>query len=870
MNLVELALSRPEDEREGYLRSACGSNTELFAEAWSYIHWEKRMQGFLLDPLHPPACGQAPFEPGQLLINRFRLVREVAQGGMGIVWEALDQKLDRRVALKCAKAGFGKQLPPEVRNAREISHPNVCKIFEIHTASTVDGEIDFISMEFLEGETLSERIRRAPLAEREARIVAQQLCSGLAEAHRNHLVHGDLKTNNVILTTDSEGSVRAVITDFGLARQVGASTTVLGGTPAYMAPELWKGEKPSVLSDIYALGVMLWELHSGRAPSDLGVLSSTLPIGERVSWKPPAGRGRWDRIIARCLHPDPARRFQCATEIVEAFGPSRLLKRLLAVAAILVVAVGSGVFTYQRATAPKETVRLALLPVGSALETGSVSETLFRKTAEQLAEVKGTSHTRLKFVPLDNVIRNRVNTGDEARVLLGASHALRATVDRHGEGFTVRAYLTDVRSGVDARQWTGEYKPGEMRYAPTALAGLVTGTLHLPPVADGATVNAAARKDYASGRAAVRRDSSVDEGLRLLQRAVAADPDSAVTWAGLAEAQWFKYASTTDKIWLDRTAESVEQAENRNPDLPEVHRIAGLLQDDAGWYQQAIASYVRAIEIDPGNADAYRRLGETYNHNEQTDEALSAFHKAIERDPQQYRNYRDLGDCYVERARYQEAITQFRKALELAPNEPLVRYHLGRAYLDAGQLAAAEREMRMAIALKEIPNGLGSLGLVLIYQSRDSEAIPVILRALQLSPKECVWWMDLGIAYARVGDASDSVRAFQHASDLAEQELTQNPRFTLSRAYLAYSSARLGDHRRSDSEIAQALQQSPSDADVRFMAAITYEALGRREDTLAVLSTAPPGVLADVDRWPDVAELHNDSRFLRLLAPHGR
>ena len=84
-------------------------------------------------------------------------------------------------------------------------------------------------------------------------------------------------------------------------------------------------------------------------------------------------------------------------------------------------------FTYQRATAPKETVRLALLPVGSALETGSVSGTLFRKTAEQLAEVKSTSHTRLKFVPLDNVIRNRVNTGDEARVLLGASHALRAT-----------------------------------------------------------------------------------------------------------------------------------------------------------------------------------------------------------------------------------------------------------------------------------------------------------------------------------------------------------------------------------------------------------------------------------------------------------
>ncbi len=203
MTLVEEALGRPESEREAYLRSACGSNAALFAEAWSYVQWEKRMQGFLLDPVRAAGEDRPPFEAGQILINRFRVVREVARGGMGIVWEAIDQKLDRRVALKCAKEGFGKQLPPEVRNAREISHPNVCKIFEIHTAATVDGEIDFISMEFLEGETLAERLRRGPLPESEARAIAQQLCSGLAEAHRNHLIHGDLKPHE----RDSDGGL---------------------------------------------------------------------------------------------------------------------------------------------------------------------------------------------------------------------------------------------------------------------------------------------------------------------------------------------------------------------------------------------------------------------------------------------------------------------------------------------------------------------------------------------------------------------------------------------------------------------------------------------------------------------------------------
>ncbi len=168
------------------------------------------------------AAPEHPFEPGELLDGRFRIVREVARGGMGIVYEAVDEKLDRRIAVKCAKAGFRKRLPPEVRNASEISHPNVCKIFEIHTVPTAQGDIDFITMEFLDGETLAERLRRGPLPQEEARMIARQLAAGLAEAHRNQVIHGDLKSNNIILTATADGAPRAVITDFGLARRPAA------------------------------------------------------------------------------------------------------------------------------------------------------------------------------------------------------------------------------------------------------------------------------------------------------------------------------------------------------------------------------------------------------------------------------------------------------------------------------------------------------------------------------------------------------------------------------------------------------------------------------------------------------------------------
>src|ERR1044071_2660396 len=262
MQLVEMALARPASEREPYLRSTCGRHADLFGEVWDYVQSEERMSGFLLDPLFPPLSSEHPFEPGELLDGRFRIVREVAQGGMGIVYEATDEKLDRRVALKCAKAGFHNRLPPEVRNATPISHPHVCKIFEIHTASTALGEIDFLTMEFLDGETLAERLARGPLPEAEARMLALQLCAGLGAAHRNLVIHGDLKSNNVILSRGADGTTRAVITDFGLARTPGGAQRAmqsgqLGGTPDYMAPELWKGEKATAASDIFALGVIL-------------------------------------------------------------------------------------------------------------------------------------------------------------------------------------------------------------------------------------------------------------------------------------------------------------------------------------------------------------------------------------------------------------------------------------------------------------------------------------------------------------------------------------------------------------------------------------------------------------------------------------
>ncbi len=869
MSLVELALAQAPEDRDRYLHSACAHDSQLFEEVRKYVEWEERMNGFLLEPLYPSPSYNLAFEPGELLDGRFRIVKELAQGGMGIVYEAVDEKLERRIAIKCAKPGFRKRLPPEVRHATEISHPNICKIFEFHTAATDRGEIDFLTMEFLEGETLAERLRRGPLPEAQARAIAQQLAAGLAAAHRNQVIHGDLKSNNVILTTGADGSIRAVITDFGLARRPETTpqtvrSGALGGTPDYMAPELWKGGKATAASDIYALGVILYELASGRAPFRS---SPDAPWEERLHPRPPAVSPKWDRVLARCLEADPARRFRSAHDVAQALAP-RSRRWYLAAAAAIVLAAVSGVVTYQRATAPPETARLALLPFESTPGEKSIAQNLLNQTAAQLAQVTSSAHTKFVFLPWSKVLSSKTTRPEDARTELGATLALHGTLATENGKVNLHVQLTDANSLADRKTWDAVYAPEELRYAPVALAGVVTETLHLPP-STAATVNAAAQDDYQKGLASVRRlGTGVDNALALFERAVAADPDSPLTHAAFAEAQWRKYREIRDPLWLTRTEESVRRAQLRNPDLAPVHRVAGLLLFNAGRYEQAAAEYLRAIELEPNNSEAYRLLGRAYESNNQFDEALAMYRRATEIEPRYYANHQELGAFYMDRSNYTEAANEFQKAVDLAPDEPNAHYALANAFIYLGQFVDAERELKLALGLKETVAELEALGLDLMYQRHEKEAIPYVRRAASLAPTESLPWYYLGIAYSRLSQKAESEQANQRGFALAEKETERNARDGQARAYMAYFSARTGDRHRAETEAAQALQLSPADSETRWFVALTQEALHQRDATLAVLKDAPRQMLADLSRWPDAEDLNKDPGFLQLLALH--
>jgi tRNA A-37 threonylcarbamoyl transferase component Bud32 len=260
--------------------------------------------------LSTPAIDHGRFPPGTVLGERYRVVGKLGKGGMGEVFRADDLKLGQQVALKFLLPEVDRdpvrltQLHTEVRMARQVSHPNVCRVYDI---DEVDGHT-FLSMEYVDGEDLASLLRRIGRFNEERGLeIARQMCAGLAAAHERGVIHRDFKPANVML--DATGHVR--ITDFGLAGASGE--TIRAGTPAYMAPEQIAGGEVNARSDIYALGLVLYEIFTGKRAVEAANLAELIRRREQAEIAPPSMLARdlspeIDRAVMRCLAADPAAR----------------------------------------------------------------------------------------------------------------------------------------------------------------------------------------------------------------------------------------------------------------------------------------------------------------------------------------------------------------------------------------------------------------------------------------------------------------------------------------------------------------------------------------------------------------------------------
>ena len=863
MSLVESALALPADLRQEFIVKSCDAE-ELRAAATDYIRREERMERFLLDPIVPrPRGAESPFESGQVIEQRFRIVREIARGGMGIVYEAFDEKLERPIAIKCAKSAFRKRLPPEVRNASEISHPNVCKIFEIHTAHLAQGETDFLTMEYLEGETLAERLRRSPVPEAEARVIARQLCDGLAEAHHNKVIHGDLKSNNVILTNNADGEMRAVITDFGLARRPNAQpnalpSTPIGGTPDYMAPELWKGEKASEQSDIFALGIIMYEMIAGKRPFDSATNGEASATRRLQPVNP-----KWDDIFRRCLDAEPQKRFQRAEQIAQALTPPRHLSRwLIAVAALLVALASWGV--YQQTRPPDRILRLALLPFAKSELPVSTTNAMLQDASDRLSRAR-PGRTRFTLIPFSDALNNRAATAADAKKILGATHALVGSLGKENQRIKLQFTLVDTTTLIPVAGWLTDYDENELNNMPGALAGTITEKLGLPALKSAASVNKAAYSTWSEGVALMRGDPrDIDRALALLERAVTLDPNSPLTHARLAEAKLQKYEYSGEPVWRDRARDSLKSAEQRNPDAPEVHFVAARVESLFGHTPQAESHFQRALEIEPANGDLWRELGKVQRDAGRYAEAFNSFKKALELQPNYYRNYQSLGEYYFVQSKLPEAIRQWQMMVQTAPQLAEAHLELARPYLNKGHWLAGETELRHAAELRETSNTIHTLAVALSYQGKDRDAIPYFLHAIELGPtpnNRHLIYINLGSAYRRLGLSEKARESYILSKDLAYAALKNRPNDGAIRAALGYVQAQLGKQEEAAGNTEQALSPNPKNATILWWAVQTSEVLSQRENTLALLRDAPAAIILRLNLFSDMAGLQHDPRF---------
>jgi eukaryotic-like serine/threonine-protein kinase len=895
------ALAREPNQRGAFLTEACEGDEELRRQIESLLTLQatsdserdqqaKAVSGSTtLDALVLGTglmpCHTNPLSPGSLLAGRFRIVHEVGSGGMGRVYKAIDEKLDRRVALKCARPGYGDRLPPEVRAAREVSHFNVCKVHDLHLASTTLGEMEFVSMEFIDGQTLSERIsREGPLQEAQAREISRQICAGLAQAHHQSIIHGDLKCGNVMLSKLPQGGVRAVITDFGLAKMrliEGAHVRGSGGgTRDYMAPELVLGERPTVASDLYALGILFHVMLTGHLPKHVGNGSPSEPyrpmiadsqaatitagpVIDEAQWQRTIEDlpSPWRRVIAQCLAPRPENRFRSAEEVSEALASRRFLLRGSAVAAAaMALALGYWQWSGRSAGPP---VRLAVLPFTVQGSTVEGDAGIGLDIADRLSGSRQNFHV---ISPLE-AERNHVDTPQKARSVLGATHVLETRLERSKGKIIVHASLTDLESGLTVGgPLNGTYNSADTQALAKAIVATVTGAFRLREGVPKESVSEPAYSNYVRGIELLRQDSyNADEAIPYLKKAIELDPQSALPLAGLADAQIQKFQKEGGVEWLNLAGANVTKAKAINPDSVPVLLVSGSLQQEHGSYERAINDFTRATDLDPNNSETWKRLAGAYNQANRTDEAIATYHNAIKAEPDYFANYLELGNLYWYRAQFREAEEQYRYVTKIAPNLSTGHMNLGLALLEEGRFQEAEGPLLQALRLHKSPDLLMNIGGLYYAQERYSEAVRFFEESVALGPQSAIRYRDLGDVYRHLGRNQEAAKAYRSARDAAQEELIQNPKRADSRILLALVCAFLGDSSRARAEAAQALAMEPENAIVLREAAITYEALHRRDDTLQLLQTAPKRLLEELSRQPDVKDLQKDSRFQELL-----
>jgi tetratricopeptide (TPR) repeat protein/tRNA A-37 threonylcarbamoyl transferase component Bud32 len=620
------------------------------------------------------------FQPGDVVARRYRVLRFIARGGMGEVYEVEDLELHLHVALKTLRSDLADddtlldRFRREINLSRKVTHANVCRIFDLGFHTSPRGRVTFLTMELLDGESLRRRIKRSGrMSVDEALPIVEQMARGLDAAHVLGVVHRDFKSDNVMLVASpsSSGALRAVVTDFGLARSQEASLLTsdagrLRGTPAYMAPEQVTGGSIGPAADVYALGVVLYEMVTGVLPfSGENAMEVAL---KRVTSRAPSPRkrapgldARWEQVILRCLQRDPGARFASAGAVVEALRdpslpiaarpPRAVLALILVLCLALSGLIGLGALRRTKRTAPPRRRSAAILAlrdlsndpkkawlgtaIGELLAAEMSADGVVRRVADETV-ARARRELKLPEGPLSTEALARARAALDADFVLDGTYLalpdgqLRLDVSLQDTA-TGETAMTDSESGAESALFELVARAGaKLRHhfgaRPLSEAQAASARAALP-------VGAEAAEAYAAGIERLRLLDAL--GARpLLEKATSLEPGFALAHAALSEA-------LRD---LGHVAEAEREAKRAFDSAAGLPRDQQLLVEAA--YRTAAKEWDRAIELMrslanfyPDSIDYAHRLARLQLQAGRTQDALSTLERlrhdapAADRDP---------------------------------------------------------------------------------------------------------------------------------------------------------------------------------------------------------------------------------------------
>jgi eukaryotic-like serine/threonine-protein kinase len=873
--LFEGARERQPQERAAYLEDACPSDPQLREYILRMVAVEEEDTRFLETPVFMQMFTCPLLERGDLVEGRFRIVRLLGAGGMGEVYEAVDTAdpdHPERVALKTIRrelAGLDEivnRLRREVQLIHKVTHPNVCKVHYLGIDRRPQRDLLYLTMDFLEGETLSQRLRRTgPLSKAAAFSIAAQIAAGLDAAHEEGVIHQDLKSSNVMLVPRRDGTTRAVITDFGIARSQDEADaeTASPGTPAYMAPERWTEPVTRPAADIYSFGVILYEMLTGRLPFDSGT-----PLEHRRS-APPApsafrrGIGRkWERVTLRCLDPSPDKRFATASDAVAALR-TRPWPAAVAAFVLLCLLAGGLLREYVPSmTAGPVLQAVAFLPF--QVSGGSEAhEGLEEYLAEQIQRNPAIRGKWLVFSPAE-VRRMRVTEAAQASAILGASHVLTGTITLQIRSLSIAGELVEAKSLRKIGSFQKAcplndsvcLQDGILNAIARVLAPQTYASVTPPPI------SSQALQDYLQGLYYLRRDSeSYELAIPLLLRAIAADAAAVQPRVALADAYLLRFRANADKTMLAAARKILEEVLSTHPDLPDAHASFAMLHRAEGRYEDAARHLVVALQIDPSSDAYHRRLALVYDESGDEAGAIREFEKAIWLQPLSWAGHLDYAVFHHRRGRFQEAADLLDRFLARAPDHAQILAALGGVYVALGRNGDAARVSQRSCSLQPGRTCYTNLGFALQRQRRTHEAIAAYERAIEFGKPTALLLFNTADAYAYLGDRAAAAGFFRQAVERLQEDLKTNLRQSGRRAMLAYCLAQLGESDRAVFELEQVLHSSPEDWDVRRYGVLTFESLGQREKALEVLLGAPRQVLEELELAWGTEQLRQDPRY---------